>query len=574
MIRQPLNAFLLTAAAVTVVACGPAAAPSPRDGAPSEARPSAPKSLTIALEGEPEYLLMSALGGGGGTGQISGNLRLAVHQQLATYDDLGNVHPQLAVELPAADKGTWVIRPDGSMQTTYRIHRNVTWHDGTPLTARDFVFGWTVQRDRDLPLSGRGVADEVGQIATPDDSTLVIEWPRSYPFANIIVDDSLGPIPAHLLEAIYQADKERFAQLPYWKGEFVGVGPYRVVEWEAGSHLVMKAYDSFYRGRARIDTLTFRFISSAPTVVANLLSGAIDGQIPRAVDFAQSMFVKAEWERAGQTPVSIVQPTHYRHAAVRFNDPRPREILDPRTRRGLMHALDRQALVDTLLDGQAPVADTIVSPDDPRWEWVKDVVARYPYDLRLAEQQLASVGWQRGLGGNLVNAAGEPVAIQIWTTGGQQNEQEVAIVADSWKGAGIAAEQFIVPQAQARDNRFRASYPAFTMTAVPLRFDNLTNIHYGALCPTEENRFSGSNNSCYRNPAMDSITDGLRSAIAPDEQRRLYRDWVRLHTEDLPTFPLYFNVQVTLFRDGVTGVKGDTKPRTTISWNIAEWDVR
>ena len=575
MKRQPISILVLMAAVLTVVACGPAAAPRvTTDGASGEVRSTAPKSLTIALEGEPEYLLLPALGGGGGTGQIGGNLRLAVHQQLSTYDDRGDIHPQLAIEVPAVDKGTWVVRPDGTMQTTYRLHRNVTWHDGTPLTAKDFVFGWTVQRDRDLPLSGRGIADEIGQIATTDDATLVLEWVRSYPFANAIVDDAIGPIPTHLLEAIYQADKERFAQLPYWKAEFVGVGPYRVTEWEPGSHLVVKAYDNFYRGRAKIDTLTFRFISSAPTVVANLLSGAIDGQIPRAIDFTQSMFVKSEWERAGQRPSVIVQPTHYRHAAVRFNDPTPRELLDPRVRRGLMFALDRQALVDALLDGQAPVADTFVTPDDPRWEWVKDVVARYPYDPRQAEQQFAAVGWQRGAGGNLVNATGAPVSIQIWTTGGQQNEQEAAIVADSWKGAGIQAEQFIVPSAQARDNRFRASYPAFTMTAVPLRFENLTNIHYGALCPTEENRFSGSNNSCYRNPAMDSITDGLRSAIAPEDQRRWYRDWVRLHTEDLPTFPLYFNVQVTLFREGVTGVKGDTKPRTTISWNIAEWDVR
>lgn len=565
--------WLFLAGALLLAACGPAAAPS-GPGAPIDAGASrAAKSLTIALEGEPEYLLMANLGGGGGTGQISLNLRLAVHQQLATYDDRGELHPQLATELPVQGRGSWVVRPDGTMQTTYRLHRNVTWHDGTPLTARDFVFGWRVSADPELPLAGRGPSGDIVRIDIPDDYTLVLEWNKPYPFANALVDDTLGPLPTHLLEAIYRTDKERFAQLPYWKGEFVGVGPYRVTEWEAGSHLVMQAYDGFYRGRAKIDTLTFRFISSAPTVVANLLAGAVDGQIPRAIDFAQAIFVQREWERAGLKPTTVVQPTHFRYAAVKFNGPNPRDILDVRVRRGLLHALDRTEMVQTLLEGQAPVSDTFITPDDPKWQWVREVSARYSYDPRQAEQLFTVAGWRRGADGGWVSSTGERLTIPVWTTGGQQNEQEIAIIADYWKAAGINAEQFVVPSAQTRDSRFRASYPAFSTTAIPLRFENLLNIFYGPNCPTEENRFSGANNSCYQNAEMDGIVQSLRSAIDPTEQQRLYRSWVKLQTEDLPVLPLYFNIQVTLFRDGVTGVKGDTKPRTSISWNITEWDV-
>lgn len=580
-LRPKTRASVLSVSLLVILLASACATPAPPDSgsssqpqAPGDPPPRTPKSLSIALEGEPEYLVFAALGGGGGTGQIAGNLRLAVHQQLATYDDLGNLLPQMALDLPTQAKGTWVVRPDGTMTTTYKIHPNIKWHDGTPLTAKDFVFGWTVAIDPELAVLGRGLANEVSGIDTPDDQTLVINWSKSYPFANALVDDQLGPLPTHLLMDVYRTEKERFAVLPYWKTEFIGVGPYRLTQWEAGSHLVLRAFDGFYKERAKIDTITFRFITGAPTVVANLLAGSIDGQIPRAVDFAQSMFIKEEWAKAGRTAVFVVQPTHYRHAAVQFNDPKPRDILDVRVRRGLMHALDRQTMVDALLAGQSPVADTFIHPADVKYGWAQDSIMKYPFDTRRSEQLFTEAGWRKGTDGMWIGATGERVSIPVWTTAGEQNEAEVAIMADNWKNVGIAAEQFIVPAAQARDNRFRASFPAVTTSAVPARFENLLNVHYGALCPTEENRFSGSNNSCYRNPAMDLVSDRLRATVDPAETQRLYREWVKLHTEDLGTFPLYFNVQVTLFRDGVTGVKGDTNPRTSITWNVAEWDVK
>lgn len=558
---------------LTVVASA-ACMPSSTGQEPGQRQPPAapaPKSLTIALEGEPENLVTSM---GGGSGSIAGNLRLAVHQYLATYDDRGGVHPMLAAELPAQANGTWVLRPDGTMQTTYRLRSGITWHDGTPLAMQDFVFGWTVTRDPDLPMSRPLVARQVGRIDPVDHLTLILEWVTTNPFANAIANDDLGPLPAHLLETIYASDKDRFQQLAYWKREFVGVGPYQVVEWEPGSHLVLKAYDRFFRGRARIDTLTFRFITNAPTAVASLLAGAIDGSIPRAIDFSQSMFVKAEWERAGRKPIVIVQPTHWRMMGVQFRVPQVRDILDARVRRALLHAIDRTGMVDTLLDGQAPVSDTFIAPHDVRWEWVRDVVARYDHDPRRAQEILSAVGWRRGADGIQVNAAGEKVAIPIWTTAGEQNEQELAIIGDAWKSLGIGVEMVVLPAAQTRNNQLRASFPAFDTTAIPASFENTLQRVHGSSCPSEQSRWSGGNRGCYQNAEMDRTIDALTIAVDPVDQRRLYRELIRLQTEELPVLPLYFNVQVTVFREGVVGVKGDTNPRTSLTWNVDEWDVQ
>src|SRR5579862_5316563 len=113
-----------------VAACAPAGQGAVSGQAQPNVPPPASKSLTIALGGEPEYILMANLGGGGGTGTIAQNFRLAVHQQLVTYDDQGHLLPMLATEVPTQDRGTWVVRPDGTMQTTYHLRHDVTWHDG------------------------------------------------------------------------------------------------------------------------------------------------------------------------------------------------------------------------------------------------------------------------------------------------------------------------------------------------------------------------------------------------------------------------------------------------------------
>lgn len=568
---------LLAALCVVLAACAPATAPPAQTRLPGAdtQRSGPPKSLTIALDGEPERLLVSSLGGsvaGGLAGNAGNTLQLALHQRLVTYDDRGDVHPQLASALPTSGSGSWLVRPDGTMQTTYKLRPNVTWHDGTPLTSKDFLFAWTMTRDPEIPVQRR-IVNLIERLDTPDPTTLVIEWTSTYPFANAVIEEDLGPLPGHLLEHEYRSDKERFQQLPYWNQEFVGVGPYQLAEWQFGSHLTLKAYDKFYAGRAKIDTLVFQFIQNEPTAVANLLAGTVDGSIPRAVEFPQAMFVKSEWERAGKKPVAIAQSTHWRFVEVQFRAPNPREMVDVRVRRALLHALDRQAMSDVLFDGQSPIADSFIPPTDAKWEWVKDVAVRYEYDPRRAQELFAAVGWRPGGDGMLVNAIGEKVGMPAWGRGSPLEQRELAIMADYWKAAGVEIEQVVLSPAQVRDNRFLATYPALAPAQLPATFEWGLNLTYSRNCPSEQDRFAGRNRGCYQHADMDRTVDALKTAIEPAEQRRLYRDLIRLQTEKLAVLPLNFSLQVVLFREGVTGVKGDTSPRTSALWNVAEWDV-
>ncbi len=573
----PLNAvkrMLVILLAVVVTACAPTPA-SDRGQAGSAAptqEPSAPRSLSFAIQGEPKVLVTSL--GLGNQPNVGGDVQGAVHRKLVTLDDRGALHPQLAVDLPTQERRTWVVRPDGTMRTTYTLRKDVTWHDGTPLTAKDFVFASMITSDPDLPLPQGKLAAYVERVESPDDATLVIEWSQTYPFANAIVEDDLGPLPTHLLDPIYRADKERFQQIPYWTREFVGVGPYRVADWVLGSHMVLKAYDGFYAGRPKIDTVTVKFILAAPTVVANLLAGSLDGAIPAALDFQQANFVKAAWERGGKKPVVLSQSVHWRTMAFQFRPEvaSPRDLLDVRVRRALLHAVDRKAIVDTIFDGTAPISHVYMPQDDYRWEWVKDAVVVYDFDPRRAQELLSQAGWTLGPDAQWLTSSGQRANIAEWTTTGY--ETEVAIMADNWKAIGIGVDQVVLSPGEGQDRQYVSGFPGLMTTTFPINFQYWIERHEGPSCPTEAKRWVGWNRGCYQNPERDRVTSAMKIAIDPAEQRPLFRELARIESEDLPGLPLYFNIQLTVFRDGVTGVKPNTAPKTTATWNIEEWGVR
>ena len=559
--------------ATVLVSCAPATSRGPSESAGGAQAPTTPKSLAIALQNEPRAL-MTIMGGDVGGGPAA-QVRLAIHQQLAMYDDRGQPYPMLATELPSQSKGTWVLRPDGSMQTTYKLRPGILWHDGTPLTAGDFTFAYTVTMDPALPIMSRTVAAQIAGIDAPDDATIVIDWAKPYPLADVLAQEDLGPLPAHLLKSSYETDKEQFQRLPFWGREFIGVGPYRVAEWELGSHLVLRAFDRFYGQRPKIDTLTFRFMPDESTVVANLLAGTVDGAF-RSLDFNKVMFMKEEWERAGRKPLTIVQPTYWRlmDAQYRPEVARPSEVMDARVRRALLRAIDRKSMTDAIYFGFAPVADTFVPPDDIKWDAVKDAVVAYPYDPRRAVEALGEVGWRRGSDGSIVDAAGERVVVPIWTTAGGQWEAELAITAENWRAIGLGVEEYVIPGAQSRDRELRARFPGFSSTPIPFDFVRQVTTFYGPECSTERTRWAGDNRGCYQNPTLDRIANGLLTTVDPTEQTRLWREMVKFQGEELPGLPLYHYVQGIIFREGVSGIKGENRPTISVSWNVTEWDVK
>ena len=186
VLRGPVVA--LSALALLLSACaGPAPQATTQPGAPGSAPTAAPgsspKVLTFATQRAPVQLF-NTLGQpetsvGGAT-----NIFSIPHDLLSVQDDKGNWIPRLAAGQISTDNGTWVLNPDGSMDTTWKLRPNVKWHDGTPFTADDLRFTFDVFKDPDVPNSVGAAIGLMESASVTDPQTFVIHWKAPFIYAN------------------------------------------------------------------------------------------------------------------------------------------------------------------------------------------------------------------------------------------------------------------------------------------------------------------------------------------------------------------------------------------------------
>src|SRR2546425_13253425 len=122
---------LLMPITMLLLACG---APGSGSGNNSSGQtpPAAPKSIVIGIVEEPVgFGPFNTHTSGGGAQQIEE----IAHRYLATLDSQTRPQPDIALQLPSVEDGSWTIRSDGTMQTTFQLRTNVRWHDGTPMVA-------------------------------------------------------------------------------------------------------------------------------------------------------------------------------------------------------------------------------------------------------------------------------------------------------------------------------------------------------------------------------------------------------------------------------------------------------
>ena len=562
---------LLTAGVIPLVvlvsACVAPAQQSQSGGdASAQARMSVPKVLTIAEKREPEIL--AGYPNAGGSPRGAGIEVDMAHNQLVVSNDDNVWVPQLATEQISVERGTWRVNSDGTMETTWRLRPNVRWHDGAPFTSADLLFTYTVSKDPALPNRWGRALEAMESASAPDPLTFVIRWSKIYVAADEA--PALGPLPRHLVEDLFLADKERFRNSPPLTSEFIGLGPYRLVKYEPGSHAEFAPFDGYYLGRPPLDTVIVRYVLDGNAMMASILSGVVDIIMPPGIDIEGSLEIKRRWEGTGNIvradltdDVRILRLQQNQGLAKPANGFPMRAV-----RQAFYHALDRQGLTEVMTHGQAPAVDSWFPPFHPQRAEVDPFVPRYPYDLNRARQLLAEVGWTRGADGVLVHqTTGDRFETEMWADTQIGTEKEVTIIADQWKAVGAAVGVRSITAAQTRDRSFQAQFP-FAITGEPNWLETATQFHHGQERATQENNWTRRNISGYANPRFDAIADRLAVTVEPRERLPLHQQLLQEGMGDVAFMPLYWSVQPLVM---VKGVKGPQRGLTA-GWNFYQWD--
>ncbi len=499
---------------------------------------------------------------------------------LALIDGDEVARPYLAAALPQLNTATWQVFPDGQMETTYQLRSNLTWHDGQPLTAADFLFAYQLySAPAFAELFGPTPQDKMAGITAPNPLTLVIRWRTLYPDAGAIVTEELEPLPRHILEPAYQAAqrdlaaREAFAGLRFWTQDYIGAGPFRLERCEPGSFLEGAAFAGHALGRPKIDRILVRIVGDENAVLTNVLAGGVDFTGQTALRFEHAQVLQQEWVPSGKGQV-IIERGYPRMYLVQL---RPEFAthpgqLDVKVRRALAYGLDRQALNDGLFDGQGFISETFVPRGSPYFAEVDQLVAKYPYDPRRAEQAMAEAGYTKNRDGFFANARGEEFRTDLRVGPGTEFERGQTIMVDTWRRAGFQMSSSLAarsPNTEARHNFPGIAFRSGEPERVPLSSE----------VGTAQNHWFGENRGGYVNPEYDRLFDLYTTTLDPRTRARHYASMVSVLMDDMPMYVTNFAIGINSFSAALIGPNNKTvghgEQRGTLPyWNIHEWELR
>lgn len=534
-----------------------------------------------------------------GSNSPVGSKRL-FNADLALIDSAGSPRQCLADELPQLHTDSWRVFPDGRMETTYRLRPGLTWHDGRPLCAEDFVFAWRAYTAPGLGMFASGPEDQMESVLAPDARTIVIHWRVPNPEAGALVHGQLNPLPRHVLEDVFAgigqdpAAAEAMARHSYWNTEYVGVGPFRLERWEPGSHLEGVAFDGHALGRPRVDRVILRIIADENAVLTNVLSGNVHYTANLALRFEHAMVLKREWEPSGQG-TAMISPNTPATIMVQFRPEfqKTPALLDVRVRRALAHTIDRQALNDGLFEGQGMMAEALMPPRMPYEAEVQRAIARHPYDPQQAERLMNEAGFRRlgaapvvrtdppttgvlspalGPAEGFADSRGERLRPEFRVNAGTEWERVQAILTATWHRAGFEMQPSVLPSALSRDAEAQHRFGGIGQRVVggqeaPWLY--LTAAEIGS--PAD--RWRGQNRTGWTDPEFERVWQLYNTALDRSERARHAVQLTKMVSDHLPVLMMYYQIIVNAHAAALRGPEAGTVS-TLAFWNIHHWELR
>jgi peptide/nickel transport system substrate-binding protein len=385
--------------------------------------PYEPKSLNVALD----------------QSVITGDISFFVYSYAVRYDQHARPVPDALSELPTTANGD--VSKDGKT-LVYKLRHNITWQDGVRLTCSDMVFTWHYVMDPKTDVSATDGYKDIASIDCRDPYTAVVHMKRLYaPFLQQLwgVNSNAPILPAHLLESYLKAGTQNSAaynSLP------IGSGPFRVVEWNRGTVVRMKAYPGYFLGKPKLDEVDVYSEPDENTLETQVQTHAIDMLVRgTALNWPRYEALAA----APNSGLTAILRDSYIYDHIDFNLKNP-IFQDVNVRRALAYATNREEIIQKIMHGAEAPSD---SPESPTltWGYTSDTV-HYPYDPAKARALLDAAGWVVGKDG-IREKNGMRLEFDLSTqTEATQQQAVQAFVQREWHEIGVQAVVKNYPTAQ------------------------------------------------------------------------------------------------------------------------------
>jgi peptide/nickel transport system substrate-binding protein len=500
------------------------------------------------------------------------------YEPLAGYDPEGNIVPVLAAAVPSVQNG--MVSKDGT-SVTWRLKKNVAWHDGKPFTADDVVFNWEFVMDPGTAATTQGQYRDIKTIDKIDAHTVKLTFKQPMPFWAAAFCGPTGQIiPKHLFEA-FKGGKSREAPANL---KPVGTGPYKFVDFKPGDMLRAEINPNYHMAnRPFFDQLEMKGGGDAASAARAVIQTG-------EYDFAWNMQVADDilkrLEQGGRGKVDIAVAGNIEHIQFNQTDPwtevdgerssaktKHPFLLDPAVRQAMNLLIDRASIHEQIYGrlGQS-TANFLNAP-----ERVRSKNMKWEFSVEKANQVLDAAGWKRGSDG-IRAKDGKKLKLVYQTSINPERQKTQQIVKQAAGRAGIdielksvTASVFFSSDTANPDtySHFYTDIQMYTTTMTqpdPQRFmDQFTSWEIAA----KDNKWQGRNITRWRSDEYDRVWKSAESEMDAVKRAAHFVKMNDLVIQNVVVAPVLWRMVVSAVSNRLKGT--DVSGWDSNLWNLAYW---
>jgi peptide/nickel transport system substrate-binding protein len=408
--------------------------------------------------------------------------------------------PGLATSWKSSDNGrTW----------TYKMRPNAKWSDGKPLTSEDVA--WTINTAREEEWLNHSAVVQNLTAEAPDPTTLIVH--------TSVPDPKLPTLDVYILPKHVWGKMSADERGKYDAVDGVGSGTFVLEEFEKGQFARFRANPNYHGGRPAVDKVVLRKFNNPDAMVAALQTGELDA----AFDLPEAGFRQL----ANNPDIETVEGYQGSMTEIAINggdglkDPHP-ALLDPKVREAIGHAIDRETLVDRVLDGLGKAQATLSVSPDPKW--TPEAPATAEFDLEQAKRILEEAGYRDTDGDGIreMPGGGRPLNFKYMVRSDSVDAQPIAEFFTGWlREIGIATTRKVADDSQLTTIIGKGDYDIFAWGWTPF-VDPDTMLSYftcDQVASDPEDPTNYYNDANYCDEEYDRLYNEQKVEL--DDQRRL-----------------------------------------------------
>ncbi|MBI3241552.1 MAG: peptide ABC transporter substrate-binding protein [Chloroflexi bacterium] len=468
--------------------------------------------------------------------------------------------------LPVPDLAeSWAVSADG-LTYTFVLKDGLTWHDGEPVTQQDVLFTIGLLQAPDFPGAG-DVASLWQKVTVSSPARNTVRFVLPEPFAPFMDYVTVGLLPEHLLRGVSASSLLNHA----FNFQPVGAGPMKLVSLDRQNSSITSVVlepSPRYPGKAPyLSQLRFRFYPTAQAAYEAYLAG----EVQTLSDFTPETFAAAL--KNPQLEIFSSRLPEYSLIFLNQKNETVSFFQEKRVRQALLAGLNRQLMVDTILQGQAFVAAGPILPGT--WAY-NDNLIPVKFDPAHAAQLLNDAGWALppeaapGSPDYVRSKSGKQLIFSLLVPPDATHSAVAGMAVKEWADLGVKVTIEPLPPDDiktALTNRtFQAALVDLSFAATPdpdpYPFWHQTQIE------------SGQNFSGYDNRDMSEILEQARTIPSYKDRAKFYRAFQSKFADQTPALMLYYPIFNYAVDRKVSGVQlGPLVDRSDRFNSLANWYI-